>query len=1096
MIPFQVTIAEENVYKEFYSAIDSVKTLEINNRLNAIQDFISKYPKFEDGYLALLQWCVFENQTSLAVSYFESLLPVDASRQNAAWMLALLAKNSSQSDRANFYFHKALKYDQPSWRLIKSYFEYIGPSKEKAAELKSLNSYFKSTDTLNVIKAFAAYFDSKDSIAIEHFKFVDQSYFQDRTILDILGYCYFYGSHEAIADSIWKIGLENTRKRGDLRTESRFLSNRLLLLQNSEENYDWAVALQDSIEILARRSVDYYRLQIVSGYRGFINRDTGKYKDALGNFSQAISIASRLNIPRFNWDWYRGISMTYYYLGQYTTALSILDSSEVLAKKSNNNELQIRTLLDKAEIYIRLKQLVLARSTLDLALAFAREEELHQLRASAESKIAHIYTLQKRFREAKEAFKKYIQFIEQTPALRKSLYWALGRAGQAYLAAGDYVESKTIFKKALNASKRAKAKAFTGWYYLRLGQTELALGNLDSAKSAFDAGNKIALSEAISDLQWNIYIGYGDILFQNGETKAAIKFYEKAANSIEKTRESLSVDQLRIGYFEDGYTVYDKIVECYLRLLKEFGEHKSIENVYRFHEMGRSRALVDMIQDNTQKKYPATYIATRNNLQSLQRQLRIQLDKNTPESEIEATLDQLKIARLSLLAQQLLLFDDQSPQTHQKINQTKSLSELQQNLQSQGAAILIYHLSSETSFALAVLPDTAIIVELQTTTDSLLAAVNKLITPFHKTDVEALYQLPFHTDIAFQLYQTLVAKIEAAINLPEQLIIIPDAALAQLPFELLLTEKPPANIYTPQDIPVYVNAFLLNRYQISYSPGASAFQKDAFSPPPYKPAMLIVANPDFRHSASLKFRSVRLQESYNFNFTKLPFTELEARKIRDVYPAATIYKQGEALEEVLFAKMAEHQIVHLSTHGFVDSTFDAFSGLALTIGPDSTDDGLFMGYEMQSMLFDCDLITLSACETGRGRLVAGEGVLGLPRLLIGAGAKSVLMTLWKVDDEFTSKLMPAFYRYYFQEQQNKTGALTLAKRDIIQGKYKPDQPLYYQHPFFWAAFTLYGAPGAAYGSTSRWDNPWNIFAYCLLMLLIFFSAWRFIRKRS
>ena len=68
-----------------------------------------------------------------------------------------------------------------------------------------------------------------------------------------------------------------------------------------------------------------------------------------------------------------------------------------------------------------------------------------------------------------------------------------------------------------------------------------------------------------------------------------------------------------------------------------------------------------------------------------------------------------------------------------------------------------------------------------------------------------------------------------------------------------------------------------------------------------------------------------------------------------------------------------------------------------------------MGYEIADLDINCDLVNLSGCETGRGKIVAGEGVLGLPRLFLGVGANSVLMTHWKVDDKFSSELMPSFY---------------------------------------------------------------------------------------
>lgn len=119
---------------------------------------------------------------------------------------------------------------------------------------------------------------------------------------------------------------------------------------------------------------------------------------------------------------------------------------------------------------------------------------------------------------------------------------------------------------------------------------------------------------------------------------------------------------------------------------------------------------------------------------------------------------------------------------------------------------------------------------------------------------------------------------------------------------------------------------------------------------------------------------------------------------------------------------------------------------------------MLMGYEISDLNLNCDLITLSACETGRGKLMVGEGILGLPRLFLSAGAKSVMMTLWKVDDLFASQLIPEFYHEYLNNNLPKVHALAQAKRKMLN-KPSPVNGIYYQHPLFWASFTLFGDPG-------------------------------------
>ena len=103
--------------------------------------------------------------------------------------------------------------------------------------------------------------------------------------------------------------------------------------------------------------------------------------------------------------------------------------------------------------------------------------------------------------------------------------------------------------------------------------------------------------------------------------------------------------------------------------------------------------------------------------------------------------------------------------------------------------------------------------------------------------------------------------------------------------------------------------------------------------------------------------------------------------------------------------------------------------------------------ELYNLRLKADLVVLSACQTGKGKLERGEGVLGLPRIFFCAGARSVLLTLWRINDESAAKFMNLFYRY-LSEGNDKAQALRLAKLEMINTKFS--------HPFYWAAFVLNG----------------------------------------
>jgi CHAT domain-containing protein len=131
----------------------------------------------------------------------------------------------------------------------------------------------------------------------------------------------------------------------------------------------------------------------------------------------------------------------------------------------------------------------------------------------------------------------------------------------------------------------------------------------------------------------------------------------------------------------------------------------------------------------------------------------------------------------------------------------------------------------------------------------------------------------------------------------------------------------------------------------------------------------------------------------------------------------------------------------------LDEQIPARSALVLTLDEDPNEDGFLQAREIASLELNADLVVLSACQTGKGRIENGEGVLGLPRSFFYAGARSTISSLWKIDDKSTSEIMPEFYRR-LADGHNKAQSLRLAKLDMLYSRFA--------HPFYWGAFILNG----------------------------------------
>jgi CHAT domain-containing protein len=142
-------------------------------------------------------------------------------------------------------------------------------------------------------------------------------------------------------------------------------------------------------------------------------------------------------------------------------------------------------------------------------------------------------------------------------------------------------------------------------------------------------------------------------------------------------------------------------------------------------------------------------------------------------------------------------------------------------------------------------------------------------------------------------------------------------------------------------------------------------------------------------------------------------------------------------------------MLHLATHGLVDERFPSRSGILLTLDRDPAEDGFLDLEEIAGLEMGCELVVLSACQTGRGRLTGGEGVVGLARAFFYAGAHSVVVSLWNISDISGASFMRRFYSH-LREKRNPVAALSQAKMEMIRSD-KPER-----HPYYWSSFVIVG----------------------------------------
>jgi CHAT domain-containing protein len=195
-------------------------------------------------------------------------------------------------------------------------------------------------------------------------------------------------------------------------------------------------------------------------------------------------------------------------------------------------------------------------------------------------------------------------------------------------------------------------------------------------------------------------------------------------------------------------------------------------------------------------------------------------------------------------------------------------------------------------------------------------------------------------------------------------------------------------------------------------------------------------------------RDIYLDEG--FELSSLPHTQKEVSRVARCFPGGQvdILLDSQANEEGIKSRpLNEYRIIHFACHGFLDEMIPMRSALVLSLDDDSEEDGFLQAREIANLKLDAELVVLSACQTGKGRLENSEGVFGLPRMFFYAGARSIISSLWKINDKSTSEIMPEFYRH-LAAGETKARSLRLAKLDMMKSRFS--------HPFYWAAFILNG----------------------------------------
>jgi len=327
----------------------------------------------------------------------------------------------------------------------------------------------------------------------------------------------------------------------------------------------------------------------------------------------------------------------------------------------------------------------------------------------------------------------------------------------------------------------------------------------------------------------------------------------------------------------------------------------------------------------------------------------------------------------------------------------------------------------------------------------------KNISPLYNSDYKSneLYinqdLFSFNTKAANDFYSKVIKPVVKNIHADRKLIFSLPAELALVPLEFLVTE------FKDDDSPYFYEdkKFLIEDYAVSYSPSASIYVLQKMLRQKNEDKVLLVGDPKISDKDfALSYRGGLLEDdsfnARNIVLFPLKYSKEEIQNLNSMFSNGFVLLSDNATEKNFKDNASQSSIIHLSTHSFLHKNQPL---IIFSQDENEKEDGYLESGEILQLELNSDLVVLSSCRSGLGAVDEAEGVIGMQKSFFEAGAKSVVVSLWDVNDKYTSLFMQSFYKY-LSEGFDKSEALRKAKM-YFKKKYSAN-------PYYWSAFVLAG----------------------------------------
>jgi len=655
------------------------------------------------------------------------------------------------------------------------------------------------------------------------------------------------------------------------------------------------------------------------------------------------------------------------------------------------------------------------------------------------------------------------------------------------MALSYYNQALSLLQEIEDPIGRASTLSGIGYCYSRSGDQQKAIEAFSQALPLFQTvGNRQGEAHTLADMA-AVYAALGN----ESDARARV---DEAIRITEQLRTKVDIQDLRASYFASVQDYYEFYIDLLMQLHKKYPSENHNTTALQICERARARGLLDLLAearaDIRQGIDPALVESERTVARKLSaltvQQLRLRQGKYShgQAEELKKEIETLTTEYQEIEAQMR-----RSSPRYAALSQTEPLTLPQlQQLLDPDTALLEYSLGKERSYLWAVTHNSisSYVLPKRTEIEKAARLVYDMLTARNERPGETPYQrqsrilqadarLP---EVASRLSQMVLSSAAEQLG-KKRLLIVSDGALQYVPFAMLPAPQAPAA--EPAKVTGHNGPPLIEDHEIVNLPSAStlaSLRQQLQEPGPAMKTVAILADPVFSRDDP-RVRSIKTgakepeypcpeenqkgqakEDSRIFRSSdsdlllqRLPSTQCEARKIISfVSPGEYKLALGfEANREIAMSpELAQYRIIHFATHGFFNDPHPNLSGVVLSlVDKDSKQqDGLLLLPDVYRMRLRAEMVVLSACQTALGKNVRGEGLVGLTRGFIYAGAERVVASLWKVETGATRKLMEQFYQKMLgPERMRPAAALRAAQLKLRKEK---------DMPYYWAGFVLQG----------------------------------------